>query len=60
MILSAGMYSIEQFNQNMKDVIKGKWNQWIAPQIKDHKLIIPENHNFIFEAFFQCSWNNTS
>ena len=53
MILSAGTYSIEQFNQNMQEAIKGKGDQWVAPQIKDYKLIIPENHTFnLFKAFF--------
>ena len=41
MILDAGTYSIDEFNQKMKDVIKGKRNQWVAPQIKDYKLVIP-------------------
>ena len=31
MILPAGMYSIEQFNQNMHEAIKGKGGQWVAP-----------------------------
>ena len=53
MILSAGTYSIEQFNQNMQEAIKGKRDQWVAPQIKDYKLIIPENHTFIaLKPFF--------
>ena len=42
------MYSIEQFNQHMKDAIKDKGNQWVAAQINDdYKLVIPENHTFI-------------
>ena len=47
-ILSAGTYSIEQFNQKMKDAIKGE--KWVAAQIKDYKLIIPEHHTFIASA----------
>ena len=46
LIVSAGTYSTEKFNQNMKDVIKGKRNKWVAPQIKDYKLVIPEHHTF--------------
>ena len=30
----------------MKDVIKGKGNKWVAAQIKDYKLVIPEHHTF--------------
>ena len=30
-ILSAGTYSIEQFNQNMQEAIKSKGDQWVAP-----------------------------
>ena len=37
----------------MQEAIKGKGDQWVAPQIKDYKLIIPENHTFIaLKPFF--------
>ena len=55
MILSAGTYSIEQFNQNMQEAIKGKGDQWVAAQIKDYKLIIPENHSLLsLKPFFDA------
>ena len=47
-ILSAGTYSINEFNQKMKDAIKGE--KWVAAQIKDYKLIIPEHHTFVASA----------
>ena len=41
-IIPAGTYSTEQFNQNMKDPIKGKGDMWVAAQINDdYKLVIP-------------------
>ena len=53
MILDAGTYSIDEFSQKMKDVIKGKTDQWVAAQIKDFKLVIPESHTFIaLKPFF--------
>ena len=55
-ILSAGTYSINEFNQNMKDVIKGKGEKWVAPQIKNYKLIIHEYHTFVVSALLsECS-----
>ena len=47
LILSAGTYSTEQFNQNIKDIIKEKGNKLVAAQINDdYKLVIPEHHTF--------------
>ena len=31
----------------MKNALKEKGNQWVPPEIKDYKLIIPENFTFI-------------
>ena len=31
----------------MKNALKEKGNQWVAPEIKDYKLILPENFTFI-------------
>ena len=54
MILFGGMHSIEQFNQSMHEGIKAKEDEWVAPQIKDYKLIIPKNHVFIaLKAFLE-------
>ena len=39
----------------MKNGIKGKGNQWVAPEIKDYKLVIPENFTFIaVKTFFNA------
>ena len=55
-----GTYSSHQFNMMMKNALKEKGNQWVAPEIKDYKLVIPENFTFItLKTFFECSWNNT-
>ena len=58
MILSAGTYLTEQFNRNMKDNIKGKGNQWVAPHFKNYKLVIPENHSFFSLKLFLCRSGN--
>ena len=46
LILSAGTYSTKKFKQNMKNIIKGKGNKWVARQIEDYKLVISEHHTF--------------
>ena len=39
---------------------KKKGNQWVAPEIKDYKLVIPENLTFIaLKTFFDALGNNT-
>ena len=50
-LLTKATYSINQFNNMVKNSLKG--DQWIPPEIKDYKLIIPENFTFIAtQAFY--------
>ena len=42
-----GTYTSYQFNMIMKNALKEKGDQWVAPEIKDYKLIIPENFTLI-------------
>ena len=56
MILSGGAYSIEQFNKSMQEALKGKGDQWVPPQIKNYKLIIPKNHAFMALKTFLTLW----
>ena len=34
-----GTYTSHQFNMIMKNALKEKGNQWVAPEIKDYKLV---------------------
>ena len=45
--LSAGTYSIDDFNGKVKVVILQKRQDWEPPQIKDLKLVIPEHYTFM-------------
>ena len=45
--LSAGTYSIDDFNVKIKVAILQKRQDWEPPQIKDLKLVIPEHYTFI-------------
>ena len=45
--LSAGTYSIDDFNVKIKVAILQKRQDWEPPQIKDLKLVIPEQYTFI-------------
>ena len=54
--LSAGTYSIDNFNAKIKVVILQQRQDWKPPQIKDLKLVIPKDYTFmasntIFIAF---------
>ena len=45
--LSAGTYSIDDFNAKIKVAILQKRQDWEPPQIKDLRLIIPEHYTFM-------------
>ena len=45
--LSAGTYSIDDFNVKIKVAILQQRQGWEPPQIKDLKLVIPEDYTFI-------------
>ena len=51
--LLAGTYSIDDFNAKIKVAILQERQDWEPPQIKDLKLVIPEDYTFIaFNRFF--------
>ena len=45
--LSAGTYSIDNFNAKSKVAILQQRQDWEPPQIKDLKLVMPEDYTFI-------------
>ena len=45
--LSAGTYSIDDFNAKIKVAILQQRQDWEPPQIKDLRLVIPEDYTFI-------------
>ena len=44
--LSAGTYSIDDFNEKIKAAVLQERQDWETPQIKDLKLVIPERYTF--------------
>ena len=45
--LSAGTYSIDDFNAKIKVAILQQRQDWEPPQIKDLRLVIPEDYTFM-------------
>ena len=45
--LSAGTYSIDDFNIKIKEVVSQQRQDWEPPQIKNLKLVIPEYYTFM-------------
>ena len=45
--LSAGTYSIDDFNAKIKVVVLQQRQDWEPPQIKDLMLMIPKDYTFI-------------
>ena len=45
--LSAGTYSIDDFNAKMKVAILQQRQDWEPPQIKDLRLVIPKGYTFM-------------
>ena len=45
--LSAGTYSIDDFNAKIKAAVLQQRQDWEPPQIKDLKLVIPEHYTFM-------------
>ena len=45
--LSAGTYSIDDFNAKINAAILQQRQDWEPPQIKDLKLVIPEHYTFM-------------
>ena len=45
--LSAGTYSIDDFNAKIRVAVLQERQDWVAPHIKDLKLVIPEHYIFM-------------
>ena len=45
--ISAGTYSIDDFNAEIKVAVLQERQNWKPPQIKDLKVVIPEHYTFI-------------
>ena len=50
--LSAGTYSIDDFNAKIKVAVLQERQDWVPPQIKDLKLVIPEHYIFMASNIF--------
>ena len=50
--LSAGTYSIDNFNTKIKEAVLQQRQDWVLPQIKDLKLVIPEHYTFFSSNIF--------
>ena len=50
--LSAGTYSIDDFNAKIKAAVLQERQDWVPPQIKDLKLVIPEYYTFMASNIF--------
>ena len=45
--LSAGTYSTDNFNAKIKEAVSQQRKDWLPPQIKDLKLVIPQDYTFM-------------
>ena len=45
--ISAGTYLIDGFNAKIKAAVLEERQDWVLPQIKDLKLVIPEHYTFM-------------
>ena len=50
--LSVGTYSIDDFNAKIKPAVLQERQDWVPPQIKDLKLVIPEYYTFMASNLF--------
>ena len=50
--LSAGTYSIDDFNAKIKVAVLQENQDWVPPQIKDLRLVIPEHYTFMASNIF--------
>ena len=51
--LSAGPYSIDDFNAKIKVAVSQQRQDWVPPKIKELRLVIPEHYTFmVFSIFF--------
>ena len=49
---SAGTYSIDDFNAKIKAAVLQERQDWVPPQIKDLRLVIPEHYTFMASNIF--------
>ena len=55
--ISAGTYSIDDFNAKIKVAVLQERQDWVPSQIKDLKLVTPEYYIFMASnIFFYCAW----
>ena len=50
--LSAGTYSVDDFNAKIKAAVLQQRQGWLPPQIKDLGLVIPQYHTFMASNIF--------
>ena len=50
--LSVGTYSIDDFNAKIKVAVLQERQDWVPPQIKDLRLVIPEHYTFMASNIF--------
>ena len=50
--LSVGTYSIDDFNAKIKVAVLQQRQDWVPPQIKDLRLVIPEHYTFMASNIF--------
>ena len=50
--LSAGTYSIDDFNAKIKEAVSQQRQDWEPPQIKELKLVIPQYYTFMASNIF--------
>ena len=50
--ISAGTYSIDDFNAKIKVAVLQERQDWVPPQIKDLRLVIPEHYTFMASNIF--------
>ena len=56
--LLVGTYSIDDFNAKIKIAILQQRQDWEPPQIKDLKLVTPEDYLLMVDnPFFLCTWH---
>ena len=53
--LSAGTYSVNDFNAKIKAAVVQERQDWVPPQIKDLKLVIPEHYTFMASNIFSIA-----
>ena len=50
--ISEGTYSIDDFNAKIKVAVLQERQDWVPPQIKDLRLVIPEHYTFMASNIF--------